>query len=745
MAVFAQTEQHRADGRQERQAVFWNGLLLVLLLCWSFAVLRVPFGALAPAVLWGALAAGVSILLWTAGDRSGKVWLKWLLRLLPWLAVLPFAGQLRRGMLLWMNGVLTLWNTVHQGGAALFPVEGTTQSLLVVSVAAAIALGQFFVTVVSGRHVLWCGISGIALLLLQLLTGTFSPGVWALWLSAFLGLWMSGTQKTPSSQAVRLWAVCTAIALVCALPGSETVLSGVTRLRETTVRAVEELRYGKDELPQGHLDQAASLHQGERERLRVQTGQEKTLYLRAFVGAAYADGMWTSLPSSAYGGTYAGLLKWLRSQGFDPLTQSAAYYALCDQTQAPEANPLQIQVTGGARSYLYVPISADTVSASYGEQKDVRMQPKGLLGKRSYVVSERSSAQPSELTLWEDWVANPRTEEQERYVQAEKMYRSFVYDTYARPDEQLQAMLQDLFWADYAPESDGVYAAVDRIRTVLSQRTTYQKEPEAAPEGTDAIADFLTGARQGNDVLYASAAVQALRAKGIPARYVEGYYVSADAVADSADGTVSLTGQDAHAWAEVYFDGIGWLPVDVTPGYYYDAVALRQMVALPDTVKKTASLDGGAGGGENLSMGTDNAQHLQPGKIVRNTVLLLLGLLALAVVALTLWYVGRKLMMLWAQYRRKQAYVRADNAGRTELLKTWIYGALSAAGIDACLGWRTGETDAAVAESFPAVEAGEYARVVVLLEKFGYGGVALEPFELRVLQSFLGKITDQRK
>ena len=44
-------------------------------------------------------------------------------------------------------------------------------------------------------------------------------------------------------------------------------------------------------------------------------------------------------------------------------------------------------------------------------------------------------------------------------------------------------------------------------------------------------------------------------------------------------------------WAEVYFDGIGWLPVDVTPGYYYDAVKLQQMVATPDMVHKTLAED----------------------------------------------------------------------------------------------------------------------------------------------------------
>ena len=43
-----------------------------------------------------------------------------------------------------------------------------------------------------------------------------------------------------------------------------------------------------------------------------------------------------------------------------------------------------------------------------------------------------------------------------------------------------------------------------------------------------------------------------------PARYVEGYDLSAAAIQKGGAEGVSLTEQDAHAWAEVYFDGIGW-------------------------------------------------------------------------------------------------------------------------------------------------------------------------------------------
>ena len=53
------------------------------------------------------------------------------------------------------------------------------------------------------------------------------------------------------------------------------------------------------------------------------------------------------------------------------------------------------------------------------------------------------------------------------------------------------------------------------------------------PEGQDPLQWFLTTSRTGNQMLYASAAVEAFRAHGIPARYVEGYYLGASKIQDT--------------------------------------------------------------------------------------------------------------------------------------------------------------------------------------------------------------------
>lgn len=110
------------------------------------------------------------------------------------------------------------------------------------------------------------------------------------------------------------------------------------------------------------------------------------------------------------------------------------------------------------------------------------------------------------------------------------------------------------------------------------------------PEGQDPLQWFLTTSRTGNQMLYASAAVEAFRADGIPARYVEGYYLGASKIQDSKNGEVSITGENAHAWVEVYFDGVGWKAVDVTPGYYYNVATLQKMVNTPEQIKKNAAM-----------------------------------------------------------------------------------------------------------------------------------------------------------
>jgi transglutaminase-like putative cysteine protease len=79
--------------------------------------------------------------------------------------------------------------------------------------------------------------------------------------------------------------------------------------------------------------------------------------------------------------------------------------------------------------------------------------------------------------------------------------------------------------------------------------------------GQDGIDQFLFDTRRGFCEHYASAFVFLMRAAGIPARVVTGYQ---GGERNPVDGYLIVRQSDAHAWAEVWLAGRGWVRIDPT-------------------------------------------------------------------------------------------------------------------------------------------------------------------------------------
>jgi transglutaminase-like putative cysteine protease len=77
----------------------------------------------------------------------------------------------------------------------------------------------------------------------------------------------------------------------------------------------------------------------------------------------------------------------------------------------------------------------------------------------------------------------------------------------------------------------------------------------------DPVSDFVLNKKSAHCQYFASAAVMMMRAAGIPARYVTGFYANERA----EDGSTIVRARDAHAWTEAYLDNIGWVEWDATP------------------------------------------------------------------------------------------------------------------------------------------------------------------------------------
>lgn len=116
--------------------------------------------------------------------------------------------------------------------------------------------------------------------------------------------------------------------------------------------------------------------------------------------------------------------------------------------------------------------------------------------------------------------------------------------------------------------SVSLYEVVEEARNFIMMDTEYTLSPGKTPKDKDAVEYFLKENRKGYSPHYATAAAILLRGIGVPTRYVEGLYVSKEKLADvfGMESQVEVTDENIHAWAEVYQENYGFIPVEFTPG-----------------------------------------------------------------------------------------------------------------------------------------------------------------------------------
>lgn len=168
------------------------------------------------------------------------------------------------------------------------------------------------------------------------------------------------------------------------------------------------------------------------------------------------------------------------------------------------------------------------------------------------------------------------------FVREEQAYRMFLYDKDTKLPQGIREKVQDLLIEKglmMPPPSSGAtfslqrgyYRSVDQIaqtvKNYLSDNASYTLTPGKAPAGRDFTDYFLFENQKGYCVHFATAAVVMLRAMGVPARYAEGYIVTADDYKSAVGGWANVKDYHAHAWVEIYYPGVGWQPFEMTPGF----------------------------------------------------------------------------------------------------------------------------------------------------------------------------------
>ncbi|WP_298208598.1 transglutaminase domain-containing protein [Ferrimicrobium sp.] len=135
--------------------------------------------------------------------------------------------------------------------------------------------------------------------------------------------------------------------------------------------------------------------------------------------------------------------------------------------------------------------------------------------------------------------------------------------------------------------TSGPFDAAETIKRYLDAH--YRYSYKVRPSDQDAVNQFLFVNRQGYCDQFSTAFIMMMRSLGVPARWVVGY----------APGTYSkkhhgyLVRQvDAHSWAQIWINGIGWVPFDPTPGFNFPTYSSPALLhkALPTSAVTSPSV-----------------------------------------------------------------------------------------------------------------------------------------------------------
>ena len=153
-------------------------------------------------------------------------------------------------------------------------------------------------------------------------------------------------------------------------------------------------------------------------------------------------------------------------------------------------------------------------------------------------------------------------------------YDAYVLGAYTSVSAEDRAYLTELAASGAGvTDGDNTFVKISKVAQYISSVAPYNEnydeytgaDGKGLDDSDNVVKTFLTDeefrANGGVCRHFASAAVMMLRALGIPARYTTGYAVTA-----SADTLTAVTGADAHAWAEAYITGKGWVYVEATAG-----------------------------------------------------------------------------------------------------------------------------------------------------------------------------------
>ena len=561
------------------------------------------------------------------------------------------------------------------------------------------------------------------------------------WLVQCRAYELRGSTVRLSQVVVGLGGLCAACGVLFSLTSAFVQpIPALSAMSSAAAVAIEEFRFGSDTLPEGDLSRASDMNEGATTTLSLTTDRAlgDELLMKGFVGSTFDGTSWHRGDWMSYEGEWSGVREWLRKNGLTVAEQRAAFDIAAEREgkDAVETAKISVNASGANRRYVYAPYTLRSLSGVDASLTSSTITCSGLMPSTTYAVVMDDVPAASAITD-STWLASSES----AYAKSERVYASFVREHYLDIDNDERSAVEEYLFASDSWDANANVseaAVISRVRTMLSTLAGETDNPPAYAGAETFTKWFLGTAHEGNSAYFATVATLAFRSQGIPARYVEGYRASDERIARAhrSGSTLNLTAADAHAWTEVYLDGQGWTPVEVTPGYYSQPLDADKIVDVGEawsngTDDSTLDVGAVAGKAEKKRDKATVGEH-------KASVVVRVGAAVLACIALAMLVL--LVRMLVVRHRRAQDLANDDQDICIPALYSYLVLVMEQSGVAAFDETKPIECLDSFAEIFPAIDPWEYRRVIQLYQAYVFGGHVLKPNELRTLRRFAERL-----
>ena len=324
-------------------------------------------------------------------------------------------------------------------------------------------------------------------------------------------------------------------------------------------------------LSEGRLGDVPSIQYDNEDDLVVRfiPKSNENVYLRGYIGTEYKDNRWLPIIETNLLKTSNYLSRVYGIYNYDRANVSAT---ILDRNYGIGSNTsiykMEVSNVGADSKYVYMPYYTRI------DESFMKVAGEDLIlakNKKSHYQLEYypNNAAISDITNYYD-----------DYYFNEPQYASYVRNIYTQLPEKNREKLKKLCEEEGFNSNDK--DIITKIQNYYKKSYVYSLYCGTTPDDEDFV-NYFIDTKKGFCAHFASTAVLILRTLGIPARYVEGYVITGDMIekgqiiANKSDYIVQESTENnynaievrvpdsrAHAWIEVYKEGFGWVPYEMT-------------------------------------------------------------------------------------------------------------------------------------------------------------------------------------